>query len=128
GQGALPLGTKLGRTLRTLFVWVWEGAYSALGIGTVGPLPNPDRMDSKGSAFGGGSRGAKPPGLSSPAITAVAGVSPVSLRMPSGDLVRRGQGLYGGQCHYQETAMPDQPVYQRVLLKLSGEALMGRRD
>ncbi|MFI5034442.1 MAG: UMP kinase, partial [Reyranellales bacterium] len=24
--------------------------------------------------------------------------------------------------------MPVQPVYQRVLLKLSGEALMGRRD
>ena len=24
--------------------------------------------------------------------------------------------------------MPDQPLYQRVLLKLSGEALMGRRE
>jgi len=37
GQGALPpgsspgqaLGTKLGRTLRTRFVWVWKGAYRA---------------------------------------------------------------------------------------------------
>src|SRR5208337_4669239 len=88
GQGALPLGTKLGRTLRTRFVWVWEGAYSAIGIGTVGPLPNPDRMDSKGSAFGGGSRGAKPPWPSF-------NQSPSTLRACRLRCARLGDGRFG---------------------------------
>src|SRR5271166_5792974 len=41
-------------------VWVREGAYSALGIGTVGPLPNPDKTGSKGSALSGVPRGRAP--------------------------------------------------------------------
>ena len=35
----------------------------------------------------------------------------------------------GCRAHIEDPqTMPDRPVYQRVLLKLSGEALMGKRE
>ena len=58
--GFAPWTPTKGVALRTRFVWCWEGACRDAANSRAGPLPTPNRMDSKGCAFGGDPRGRAP--------------------------------------------------------------------
>ena len=62
-MGRCPLEPRQGRRpWDPFFVWMWEGAEAAREYARArhGPLPYPNRVDSKGSAFGGGPGGTAP--------------------------------------------------------------------